>query len=831
MVNEGEERHKHFVLEGVTQTEAYRSPQQGGTSSSVPVRNRTEHGERLQRQIDELRFSTAGSKEAQLAAGMQDGLGLSLEFESFPGIELAFESLARERSGIELLNIRETDDVIRATVFVPDGKLSHFEQVIRDYLSERRDSIGRPRDNRRLIDAIRQIRSATLEALWTDDVELPRQEDDRVWWEVWIRRSRKSPAVTGGFRQRAEAQGMRVAQGEVLFPERAVLLVNASVRQMQSSIVVLNDVAEMRSAKETGQFFDSLPINEQQEWLAELLSRTSFMPASDDVPYVCLLDTGVNRGHALLTPALALGDQHTVEPAWGIDDVDGHGTGMAGLALVGNLVELLASADHVGIDHRLESVKLIPMDGATGTDPHYHGYLTQEAAARVEVTAPVRRRVFGMAITARDNRDRGRPSAWSATLDSLAADVPGQGINPRLFIVSAGNSDPHEWTRYPDSNDTDGIHDPAQAWNVLTVGAYTDLVDIREPDAQGYEAIAPSGGLSPFSTTSLICVPSSPLKPDLVLEGGNAAKNSQGAVTIDSLSLLTTHHRPADRLFRTLTATSAATALASRMAAQIMATYPELRPETIRALMVHSAEWTDAMKDSYLPANPSKRDYHRLLRRCGFGVPDVSRAIWSVANSLTMVIQEEIHPFKREPGKSPTSRDMHIHTLPWPKEVLLELGEAQVEMRVTLSYFIEPNPSRRGSSRYRYESHGLRFDVKRPLETLDGFRGRINAAALAEEDGTLGGDSDPHWLIGKQGRHRGSLHGDIWRGDAASLASREYIGVYPAMGWWRTRPALNRYDQAAHYSLVISITGPKTNVDLYAEVASRIAATVSAETG
>ena len=38
-------------------------------------------------------------------------------------------------------------------------------------------------------------------------------------------------------------------------------------------------------------------------------------------------------------------------------------------------------------------------------------------------------------------------------------------------------------------------------------------------------------------------------------------------------------------------------------------------------------------------------------------------------------------------------------------------------MRVTLSYFIEPNPSQRGNSRYRYQSHGLRFDVKRPTET------------------------------------------------------------------------------------------------------------------
>jgi len=91
---------------------------------------------------------------------------------------------------------------------------------------------------------------------------------------------------------------------------------------------------------------------------------------------------------------------------------------------------------------------------------------------------------------------------------------------------------------------------------------------------------------------------------------------------------------------------------------------------------------------------------------------------------------------------------MHLHRLPWPLTELEQLGETQVQMRVTLSYFIEPNPSERGfRSRYRYESHGLRFDVKRPLESEDEFRARINAAARDEEEGTRSGSDDPQWYI------------------------------------------------------------------------------------
>lgn len=835
-------RHRHFFLDGVTETEEYRRPGGGPQRAPVPERDRMEHGGVLLGQVEECQSAAQTAREVQRSAGFEGGLGLQVEFESFPDVELAFESLARERQGIELLNVRHDENRTLATVFVPDGKLSHFERLIHDYLEEKRDRAGRPRDNRRLIDAIQRIRAASIRALWTDvDEELPTSEEGPVWWEVWLPRKGPTSNTTASdqllradaFRERAAAQGMRVAQGEVRFPERTVLLVRATLEVMQRSMVTLNSIAELRRAKETAEFFDSLHRDEQQAWLDDLLARTRFAKATEGTPYVCLLDTGVNQGHRLLAPALAADDLHTVEPGWGTDDTHGHGTEMAGVALAGDLARILESSAPVEIDHRLESVKLLPRDGATGEDPLHHAHLTVEAVSRPEVSAPSRLRVFGMAVTARDNRDRGAPSAWSAAIDALAADVDGYRDNPRLLVVSAGNvSDQNAWSVYPASNDTDGVHDPAQAWNAVTVGAYTDLVQIVGADTGGYAPVAQRGDLSPFSTTSLTWAPFWPTKPDIVLEGGNAARDSLSAVPLPSLSLLTTHYRPADRLFTTTNATSAAMALASRLAAQIVGVYPELWPETVRALMVHSAEWTNAMKRMFLPAakQPSKADYWKLLRRCGFGVPNIDRALWSVENSLTMVVQEALHPFKRAPGKQVTLRDMHLHNLPWPRDVLESLGNTEVELRVTLSYFVEPNPSQRGvRSRYRYESHGLRFDVKRPLESTDDFRRRINLAARDEEAGSRVGGDDTAWLIGQR-RHRGSLHGDIWRGTAAELAQRDSIAIYPTAGWWKTRPALEQYDKAARYALVISIRAPEVDVDLYNEVTSLIAAKVGVET-
>ena len=285
MAEETDGLRRHFILDGVTETEPYRYPGAGGGPPKPPPQNRAQHGAALQRQIGALRGVAEDAREAQQAVGMEDGLGLQVEFESFPNIELAFESLARERSGIELLNVRHEDNRTHATVFVPDGKLDHFERLIREYLDEARDRTGRPRDHQRLIDAIRQIREASLRALWTDAADaFPTPDDGAVWWEVWLPVRRDRRAMIAAFRERAGAQGMEVAPGELNFPERTVVMARASVEQMERSMVTLNSIAELRRPKETADFFDSMERDEQADWLDDLLNRAQFAPQADDTP-------------------------------------------------------------------------------------------------------------------------------------------------------------------------------------------------------------------------------------------------------------------------------------------------------------------------------------------------------------------------------------------------------------------------------------------------------------------------------------------------------------------------------------------------------------------
>ena len=112
--------------------------------------------------------------------------------------------------------------------------------------------------------------------------------------------------------------------------------------------------------------------------------------------------------------------------------------------------------------------------------------------------------------------------------------------------------------------------------------------------------------------------------PDIVLEAGNMAVNpahNDPDYIDDGLQLLTTHHNfTRDRPLTTFGDTSAAAAIAARMAAALWAKYPAFTPETVRALMVHAADWTPAMLARFTGADGAL-NYEALLRCFGYGVP------------------------------------------------------------------------------------------------------------------------------------------------------------------------------------------------------------------
>lgn len=799
----------HLLVEGRFQTEKYTARPIRKKEVALPVRDRTSHGTTLCDQLMSARQQN--EQQRDITTTPDEPARIILEFRSEPEVELALDSLEPKSEGITLACIREENDQRIAVVHVPEGKLVYFIHRVEQYLREDYRP-GKPK-NQNLIDRIAEIRLATLRSFWTDESE-PFPADNRpIWWECWLRaESDQGPWET--FCMLAEVAQLRVARETIRFPDRLIGLCYGTAEQLSSSAEILDLLGELRAAKANPAEFIGMAPREQAEWVEDLRQR--IVPPGSDVPAICILDGGVVL-NPLLQTALAPEDCLRYDPSWPLTDSEPHGTEMAGVALFGDqLTKLLLSRDPVTIRHRLESVKVLP-PSPQRNDPRLYGAITAQAVYRIESQATTRPRAFCMAITT-DGKDRGKPSSWSGEIDQLCA-----GVNDgsrRLVFISAGNADVQQHHRYPESNDTDPIQDPAQAWNAITVGAYTDYVQFSQEQFGDCRPLAQAGDLSPSSTTSLTWFRDWPIKPDIVLEGGNLVihPDSQRVMDPDEMTLLTTAHNAMGRLLVPFCGTSAATAQAARMAVMLQAEYPQYWPETIRALLIHSAEWTKPMQEAF---GNNKQDCHNKLRRYGYGVPSLSRALHSARNSLTLIAQQVLRPFDKD-GSTVKTNDMGLHALPWPVQELEALGEAIVEMRVTLSYFIEPKPGRRGGFsriQHRYQSCGLRFEVKRPQESLEEFRQRINKAARDDDEEYAGAVGDTKgWVLGPNLRTRGSIHSDWWRGTAADLAACGHIAVFPVSGWWREKTDQDYWARHARYSLVVSIRTEATTVDLYSPV-------------
>lgn len=812
-------RFRHLQIIGGVQAEEYRYPHKvrGAKFRPPPRDDELSHARALRGQLD------AAQQQAVQLDGSQPVAGLILTFESEPTFLLKSDSLDDRRAAIRLLSVKTEGTKQLANVFVPRDAFAKLIRKIDDYEDEQKRTKKGHRKNKPLIDSIGVARLAIARDLWTDARPFP-TANAAIWWEVWLRAEQGEPrAVHAAFTDQARALGLDVSTQRLEFPERVVTLLRATPSDWSRSRLLLMEVAELRYPAEPATPYLDLTPEDQSAMIADAVAR--IRPARLGAPAVCLLDTGVRRAHPLLEASLLEQDMLAVDPEWGTADHHDrlHGTCMAGNALHGCLTEVFQSRETMELAHRLESVKIFPPRAVTR--PELYGETIRQAAARVEVAQPERSRVLCMAVTDTHKQVRdGRPTSWSAAIDQLTWNG---GADTRLLCVSAGNLR-EQMTRdytYPHTNfASDGvIEDPAQAWNAITVGAFAGRHQVTSSKYTGWSAMAPFGGLTPTSRTTAAWEAEGrsvwPYKPDIVMDGGNWGRDDSGDIShLEDLGLLTTGFGRSGAMLDFNADTSAATALASRACAMIQAAYPDMRPETVRSVLVHAARWTRQMETD-CPGN-SRADRIRRLRVFGYGVPDLAKAIWSVRNHVTLVAEGALTPFILTTD-GPKSNQMAVHALPWPSAVLASLGDTPVTLRVTLSYFVEPSPGSRGWTRsFRYASHGLRFDIKRPEESQAAFLGRLSAAARDEDanPATTDDSSDPGWMLGPKYRVRGSLHSDWWSGRASELAGRDTLAVYPVTGWWRERPHLGKVETTAPYSLCLSIETPSQDIDLYTPI-------------
>ena len=121
-------------------------------------------------------------------------------------------------------------------------------------------------------------------------------------------------------------------------------------------------------------------------------------------------------------------------------------------------------------------------------------------------------------------------------------------------------------------------------------------------------------------------------KPDLVFEGGDLFRYESG------MEILRSPLAEDEQFFGRTCGTSLATPLVASYAAEVLNNYPELRTQTVKAMLINAASYE---KRSNLPHFNNHTDT-LLKSMVGFGRPQKSKLLFTDDNSITFVIEDVI---------------------------------------------------------------------------------------------------------------------------------------------------------------------------------------------
>lgn len=227
----------------------------GGSEPRTFDYDRTAHGQRLRA---ELEAALPQPKDGEPSYHC-------VTFESFPGLELALESLepATGKEHAELLAVKW--ELINgqphqlANVYIPDGKRDYFFKRLDAYVESITPG-GTPK-NANLVEGISSIRRATIKLLWTDpEDEFPAAGVD-AWWEVWLRKGDKP--ITNLI-QVGKKHHVPIGAHFLGFGDRTVALTRATPEQLAQALAANDDVAELRRPHNVSTEILALSVAEQK---------------------------------------------------------------------------------------------------------------------------------------------------------------------------------------------------------------------------------------------------------------------------------------------------------------------------------------------------------------------------------------------------------------------------------------------------------------------------------------------------------------------------------------------------------------------------------------
>lgn len=400
-------------------------------------------------------------------------------------------------------------------------------------------------------------------------------------------------------------------------------------------------------------------------------------PPDDDAPSIGILDTGVSE----LTPLAPIivntnTEYDLVGSGSRVDNYDGfrgHGTAVAGFAALGDKL----IPDHTGnkvADAWIVSIKIF-QDGR----PRVADTRILETIRSVQRDRGTK--IFVLTISDQNHKSTDSSvSAFAYNLDLLAHEldilifISGGNVHDSYFFSPATGAATHD---YPNdfAHEFTNIKSPAESMNNFAVGACAANFEAGITSGIAIDGTFPAIYSSKFHYNFHDGILSRTQgnkylkKPDVIYNGGDWDNTGNPSVAgLKHISARTGEY------FLKNTGTSFSAPLLANIAAKIILKYPELRMQTVKALIINSAK-IPALAN-FFDALPRPVTNHII----GYGIPNQIECLYSDDNSVSMILEDEIRPDRIK------SYDLNI-----PAYLLTKENTSTVlDIKMTLCFSFEP---------------------------------------------------------------------------------------------------------------------------------------------
>lgn len=391
----------------------------------------------------------------------------------------------------------------------------------------------------------------------------------------------------------------------------------------------------------------------------------------DELPIIGVLDSGVSD-NTPLNPLLIKAD-----PSFDLTNTDpfndrlDHGTGVAGLAALGQNPYPEFSGE-IEPDAKILPIKILHENG---TPISQNGVLSAIKRAYLEFGV----KIFVLCVGWEDyKRNHESPSGYTFALDHLANELD------ILLFISTGNRKQLFQTvtdliNYPEHylEEQSNLQTPADSMNNITVGAIADNLSGEVFGGFSIDQNFPAVYSRKFhyDWTDDIknrIINHKLVKPDILMAGGDFDLETNP----DIYGMQVLSSKPGV-FFNKTPGTSYAAPLAANLAAKLLKRYPEIaRIQTIKAMLINSSREIRLGAEFENFTNPSKKAV------TGYGRPHEEACLYSDNHRVTFILEGSIRPER-----------MEVFELNLP-EYLLDSKRSRglLKVHATLCFKFEPVP-------------------------------------------------------------------------------------------------------------------------------------------